>query len=54
MRLPLALFADANTIEKVRFAEGAWNSRNGVAGERHDADRDIRGSALKLSEGSSR
>jgi nuclear transport factor 2 (NTF2) superfamily protein len=32
MRPPLAPFAEANTIEKVRVAEGAWNSGDTVAG----------------------
>ena len=50
MRPPLAPFAEANTIEKVLFAEDAWNSRDAVAGERHDAERDVRGFALKLVE----
>jgi catalase len=52
MRLPLAPFAEASTIEKVRFAEDAWNSRDAVAGERRaaDAEHDIRGFALKLVE----
>jgi nuclear transport factor 2 (NTF2) superfamily protein len=34
MRLSLASLAEASTIEKVRFAEGAWNDRDAVAGER--------------------
>jgi nuclear transport factor 2 (NTF2) superfamily protein len=52
MRLPLSPFAEASTIEKVRFAEGAWNNRDAVAGERRAADavHDIRGFALKLVE----
>ncbi len=43
-------FAEANTIEKVRAAEGAWNSGDTVAGARRDAERDIRGFALRLVE----
>ena len=38
MRPPLAPFAESNTIEKVRFAEDAWNSRDAVAGERPAAE----------------
>ena len=37
MRPPLATFAGAKTIEKVRFAEDAWNNRDAVAGERRGA-----------------
>jgi hypothetical protein len=50
VRPPLVPFAEANTIEKVRVAGDAWNSRDAVAGERRDAERDIRGFALRLAE----
>ena len=52
MRPPLVLFVETNTIQKVCFAEDAWNSRDAVAGERRaaDAEHDIRGFALKLAE----
>jgi hypothetical protein len=44
MRLPPAPIGTANTNEKARFAEGAWISRDALAGERRaaDAGRDIR------------
>ena len=45
MRRPQPPFAKASAIEKVGFAEDAWNSRDAAAGERHDAERDVRGSA---------
>lgn len=54
MRLPLAPFAQVSTIERVRFVEDAWNSRDAVAGERRAADaaeHDIRGFTLKLPRG---
>lgn len=52
MRLPLAPLAEASTIEKVRFAEDAWNNRDAVAGGRRAADtiHDVRGFALELAE----
>ena len=52
MRPPLPPFTETSAIEKSRFAENAWNSRDAVAGEpgAADAEPDIRGFALRLAE----
>jgi hypothetical protein len=50
MRPPLAAFAESNTIEKIRVAEGAW-SRDAIAGGRRVTFADLPSGRLRKAMG---